>query len=300
MDGFINLLKPTGMTSHDAVSVIRKMMGQKKVGHTGTLDPMAIGVLPVGLGCATKITEYLEQDKKSYRCEMILGIRSDTGDIWGDLTGTEKQEQTDPQAVLQAAESLVGQISQIPPLYSAVRVDGRRLYEYARSGAQITPKPRQVTIHCLKILRVQKGRILFDLTCSKGTYVRSVCTQIGELLGCGGVMSFLARTGSGAFHINEALTLEEIKKALEEGRDPASLLLPVDYPIGDYGRIDLNQAKAKRFVNGNWLKSDRLSIQEGNLKPYYRVYEGDLFLGMGLLDQEKAQLRVHKVFFRQL
>ena len=299
MNGFINVLKPTGMTSHDVVQVIRRMVGQKKVGHTGTLDPMAAGVLPVGLGTATRITEYLDRDFKKYRCEMILGVRSETGDIWG--SSLEKQEPprfSEPE-ILEMEKLFRGEIRQVPPMYSAVRVAGRRLYEYARSGEDVAVKARKVTIRELKILRYDRDRILFDVDCSKGTYVRTICTEIGEKLGCGGAMSFLARTRSGAFSMEDSMTFEELQDYLDSGTPPEEWLLPVDFPIRDYPKAELETPEARVFINGGYIKLPQVKIgsEEEN---YYRVYRGDVFLAMATIDKHTKQLVPHKVFYRDL
>lgn len=301
MDGFINFIKPPGMTSHDVVKVLRRVMGEKKAGHTGTLDPMAVGVLPVGFGSATKITEYLEQDFKTYRCEMVLGKVTDTGDMWGTVLDEKTAEAPPLKEVQSFANSFLGEIDQVPPMYSAVRVNGKRLYEYARNGEAVEVKARKVTIREMKILNVEDNRILFDVECSKGTYVRTLCTEMGELLGCGGAMSFLARTGSGAFRIQNGITLEEIEEHLEKGGSPEDLLLPVDYPIGDYGSVMLNEKNAHRFVNGGHINFSNFSLKKGNLGQYYKVYRNDTntFLGMAVLEEKRKKLIPHKVFHRE-
>lgn len=301
MDGFINFIKPPGMTSHDVVKVLRRVLGEKKAGHTGTLDPMAVGVLPVGFGSATKITEYLEHDWKAYRCEMVLGPVTDTGDIWGTVLEDRMPLTPCLEEVQKAADTFLGEISQIPPMYSAVRVNGKRLYEYARNGETVEAKARKVIIRSMTIAEVCENRILFDVECSKGTYVRTLCTELGALLGSGGVMSFLVRTGSGAFGIQNGITLEEIEAHLENGGKPEELLLPTDFPIKDYGRVILDEDKAHRFVNGGHIKLSDFRLEKGNLGQYYRVYRNDTntFLGMATLGEWQKRLIPHKVFHRE-
>ena len=298
MNGFLNVLKPTGMTSHDVVQVLRRMLGEKKIGHTGTLDPMAAGVLPAGIGSATRITEYLDNDYKKYRCEMILGIRSETGDIWGKDLKRQEVPDISGEELREIEQVFRGEIEQVPPMYSAVRVAGRRLYEYARSGEEVAVKARKVTIREMKILRFEKDRILFDVECSKGTYVRTICTEIGERLGCGGAMSFLARTASGAFTMENARTFEEIQKLLDRGLPKEELLLPVDFPLGNYRKAVLGEAVAKTFINGGHIRLTQADIDLSEEEKYYRVYRGDEFIAMATVDERMKKLIPHKVFYR--
>ncbi len=298
MNGFINVLKPTGMTSHDVVKVLRRILGEKKTGHTGTLDPMAAGVLPVGIGSATRVTEYLDEDFKKYRCEMILGIRSETGDIWGSSLTRQEVPPIAPEQLRELEEHFRGEIEQVPPMYSAVRVAGKRLYEYARNGEEVAVKARKITIRELKVLRFEGERILFDVECSKGTYVRTICTEIGEMLGCGGAMSFLARTASGAFTMENAVTFEEIEDHLERGLPKEDLLLPVDFPLNGYRKAVLEEPEATQFVNGGHVKRSRVTIDLSEEERFYRVYRGDEFIAMATLDEKKRKLVPHKVFYR--
>jgi len=323
MDGFVNILKPTGMTSHDVVKVLRRLLGEKKTGHTGTLDPMAIGVLPVGLGSATKVTEYLDGDFKKYRCELVLGLRTDTGDIWGNVLSEEKDYPIDEAAIYGFEKTYKGEILQTPPMYSAVRVDGKRLYEYARNGETVKVKSRKITINDLKIVRIDRNRILFDVECSKGTYVRTICTEMGEALGMCAAMSFLARTGSGAFTINDAVTFEEIQNLVDEGRPVSEILKPVDFPIKDFPLAILKEKQGQIFANGGHIKLLKIDFPEGrgadesdavssgyfsgylalgenniNLRQYYRVFSGGVFIGIGYVNKETDRLVPHKVFAR--
>ncbi len=214
MNGFINLLKPAGMTSHDVVSALRRILGIKKIGHTGTLDPMAAGVLPMCIGKATRAAEYLESDRKRYRCELLLGAASDTADVWGRvcLQGCGAAGRLTAQQVSDAILSLKGPQLQYPPMYSAVRKNGKHLYEYAREGITVEVEPRSIVIYDIYPVRIfhEPLRVIFDVECSKGTYIRTICREIGEILGCGAIMTFLVRTRSGAFDIADSVTLEEI------------------------------------------------------------------------------------------
>ncbi len=231
-DGIINVLKPPGMTSHDVVNFLRRTMKIKKAGHTGTLDPGVAGVLPVCLGKATRIVEYLSEEIKQYRAEVTFGRSTDTQDGFGktvrlfDASGlTEKQ-------VEDALLSLQGQCSQIPPMVSALKYKGRRLYEIAREGMEIEREPRLIRIFKINIIKCSgfgtpNPRVLFDIKCSKGTYVRTVCHDVGEILSCGGFMSFLVRMWTGRFHISCALTLEEITEMIKKSKI-SEVILPLD------------------------------------------------------------------------
>lgn len=305
--GIINLLKPAGMTSHDAVAFMRRLTGIKRIGHTGTLDPMAIGVLPICIGNATRIMDYLDMDEKSYRCEMILGITTDTQDIWGSLLEDHRElaQGIKEEQIKNAMEPLLGEIYQIPPLYSSVRVAGKHLYEYARKGEEIEVAKRPVIIKSLKLISYQSasGRVLFDVTCSKGTYVRSLCHEIGQTLGCGASMSFLIRTASGAFTAKDAVTIESLK----EGVQP--YLLPTDYPLGKLGKLEIASTRVKWFINGGNLResevrvvrpntmeshSGHIRVREG-LDQAYIVFGENRFLGVVHRDEAQNRYTVDKV-----
>ena len=213
INGILILNKPIGCSSHDMVSFIRKLLGEKKVGHTGTLDPIATGVLPILVGNSTKLCEMLTSRDKKYRAVLKLGIATDTMDITGNILerGDIIPDESD---VLNAVQSFVGKISQIPPVYSAIKKGGKKLYQYARQGIEITPEPRKIEIYSINTHKINALEYELDIYCSKGTYIRSLCNDIGEKLNCGGVMSALTRTLSGDFDIENALTpeyLEEIK-----------------------------------------------------------------------------------------
>lgn len=220
LNGIINVLKPPGMTSHDVVGFIRRTLKIKKAGHTGTLDPGVAGVLPVCLGRATKIIEYMSEDIKQYRAELTLGSSTDTQDGFGEILSRGDATKITPEDVREAINSLIGDLKQVPPMVSALKHQGKKLYELAREGIEVERKPRKIHIYEAKILRCMdfgtpSPRVLFDISCSKGTYVRTICHDLGEKLGCGGFMSFLVRTGTGMFKISEALTVEEIVQLAE-------------------------------------------------------------------------------------
>ncbi len=222
INGVINVLKPPGMTSHDVVNFIRRTLKTKKAGHTGTLDPGVAGVLPVCVGKATKIIEYISHDIKQYRAELTLGRSTDTQDGFGETIAEFDASGISLSSVTEAINSLRGEIQQVPPMVSALKFKGRKLYELARQGIEVEREPRKVHIFETRIIKCQdfgtpNPRMLFDVSCSKGTYVRTICHDLGNSLGCGGYMSFLVRTGAGIFKIEESLTVEEITEVVETG-----------------------------------------------------------------------------------
>ena len=228
MNGVLNLNKPPGKSSHDMVYFARRLFGTKKVGHTGTLDPIATGVLPILVGSATKLSELLSAHDKSYRAVLKLGVISDTMDITGKIT-----EVTDVlpglEDVKEAAKGFVGDIWQTPPVYSAIKQNGKKLYEYAREGIQVNPEPRAVTVYAISCEEGDNpGEYVLDIECSKGTYIRSICHDIGEKLMCGGVMAALCRTRSGDFCISNAHSPEYLEEYRAGGGDFGALLLSTE------------------------------------------------------------------------
>jgi len=319
MNGIINILKPAGMTSHDVVSAVRRILNEKKAGHTGTLDPMAVGVLPVCLGGATRIIEYLDEDYKKYRCELQLGLITDTEDIWGTVL-SETPVVIEPDggvedgvdkagvvhvceaALLEAAGKLVGEMMQTPPSYSAVRVGGRRLYEYARSGETVAAAPRKINIRRLSIIKIdhQRGRAVFDVESSKGSYIRTLCTAIGEALGCGAAMSFLVRTAAGRFELSDAVTFEELEEAVAEN-SLEKFLKPADYPLSRFHRYEIsNRGKASYLINGGPLDPEDLDRNATEETGLFILECGGEFIAMAHFDKEKGRIISDKVFCREL
>ena len=229
MNGILNILKPPGMTSHDVVSQIRRITGIKRIGHTGTLDPAAAGVLVILIGKATRLSEYLVVDDKIYRGEITFGVTTDTQDSTGNII--ERQNAVlERESIEKVFASFIGEQQQIPPMVSAVKYKGKRLYKLARQGKKINLPPRKVYIYTLRLLKYNSGcnnrlntRVLFECHCSKGTYIRTLASDIGEHMGCGGHLSFLVRTKTGPFNLEESITIERLTKE----RDINSLLLPM-------------------------------------------------------------------------
>ena len=223
-EGIINIRKPAGMSSHDVVYMVRKLTGIKRIGHTGTLDPEAFGVLPVCIGKAARLPDYLDQDFKTYRCSMYLGMSSDSQDIWGkevkDMHESWRgRPELSEEKIRETLESFRGVISQVPPKYSAVRVDGRRLYDYARKGQDVKIPERTVYIADIRLLETDREqlKVTFDVKCTKGTYIRTICHEAGKKLGCGAAMCALERTESGYFSLENGVDFEAVK-ALAERR----------------------------------------------------------------------------------
>ena len=246
--GVINIYKEPGYTSHDVVAKLRGILKQKKIGHTGTLDPAAEGVLPVCLGKGTKLCDMLTDKTKTYQAVMLLGVSTDTQDTTGTVLSERSTEGVDEAAAAEAAESFIGLYHQIPPMYSALKRDGKKLYELARAGKEVERAPRPVTIHALEVLdQTGPDRYTLRVRCSKGTYVRTLCHDIGAALGCGGCMSALRRTEAAGFSLAEAVPLE----ALLDAPDPAALLRPVDAYFFRYPAVTVEGTALRKAKNGN-------------------------------------------------
>ncbi|MBQ9134928.1 MAG: tRNA pseudouridine(55) synthase TruB [Lachnospiraceae bacterium] len=279
-NGVINIYKEKGFTSHDVVAKMRGILKQKKIGHTGTLDPDAEGVLPVCLGSATKLCDMLTDKEKEYVAVMRLGVVTDTQDLSGTVL-KEMSVNVSEEEALTAIKSFEGEYGQIPPMYSALKVDGKRLYELARQGKEVERKPRQITIFETEILSVNMPEITFRVRCSKGTYIRTLCHDIGEKLGCGAAMADLKRTQSGQFKADTAIRLSE----LEQIRDKDSVdkvLIPVDEMFADYAAVHVPEEITRLVQNGNSFYLNQIVERRmfGNEEPV-RVYDRtDRFYGV--------------------
>lgn len=295
IDGFINIYKEQGFTSFDVVAKLRGILKQKKIGHTGTLDPMAEGVLLVCLGSATKMCDLLTEKNKTYTCTMLLGKTSDTEDVTGvvtDVTDVYPDEKTVRSAVM----SFVGDYMQIPPMYSAIKVNGKKLYELARAGQVIEREPRPVTIHSINIQSVELPRVTFDVSCSKGTYIRSLCRDIGEKLGCGAVMEKLVRTEVKGFTIEESLTLDAVEKARDDGT-LMQHVLTTDKLMPDIPELHISAKGAKLLANGNKLSADSFVENQIYMDTYVKVYdENGRFVALYEYSDEKRQYVPFKMF----
>jgi tRNA pseudouridine55 synthase len=270
LDGVLLLDKPLGLSSNDALIRAKRLYLAKKAGHTGTLDPLATGLLPLCFGEATKFSQDLLEADKTYEATMRLGIRTTTGDAEGEAIDT--REVTCDEAAIQAVlPTFLGEITQVPPMYSALKRDGKPLYEYARAGQTVEREGRQVTILKLDLLSCALPDVTFRVTCSKGTYVRTLAEDIGEALGCGAHLVALRRTGVGALTLENSVTLDALSDATEGERD--AWLQPVDALLSTFPLVQLNEDATRRFLHGQRLKLSELDITGEALNaPRVRVY----------------------------
>ncbi|MGT2828575.1 tRNA pseudouridine(55) synthase TruB [Streptococcus hillyeri] len=257
ISGIINLKKEAGMTSHDAVFKLRKLLKEKKIGHGGTLDPDVTGVLPIAVGKATRVIEYMTEAGKVYEGEITLGFSTTTEDASGEIVETTPVSDLSEEAVDLAMSAFVGKITQTPPMYSAVKVNGRKLYEYARAGEEVERPSRQVTITEFartSPISLENGRAVFTfrVACSKGTYVRTLSVDLGAALGYASHMSALQRTASAGLELSSALTLEEIKEKVND--DDWSFLLPIEYGVADLPHVELTSADVTEISYGRRVK----------------------------------------------
>lgn len=296
MDGIINVLKPTGMTSHDVVGFIRKNFNIKKVGHTGTLDPNAAGVLPICIGKATKAIQYMDLDMKSYIGEVLFGTKTDTQDKYGKILDVSHNTVSEEE-INTTFNRYKGEIYQIPPQYSAIKIKGKKLYEYARQGKTVDVEPRKRHIYELNILNnIQNKRVLFDVMCSQGTYIRTLCNDIGADLGVYGHMTFLLRTKVGKFSIEDTFTIEEMKETIEKN-DIKKLLTPIDNALDNLTEIYLDDMLYNKIINGASVKIRNEKYYKKDSK--VRVYCKNRFIGIGIINKivnTYLELKMEKVF----
>lgn len=273
--GMINVYKEKGFTSHDVVAKLRGICKQKKIGHTGTLDPDAVGVLPVCLGCATRLCDMLTEKDKEYVAVLRLGITTDTQDATGKVLA-EKEVSVSEEEVRAVIASFEGEQLQIPPMYSALKVNGKKLYELAREGKEIERKARPIVVHEIEILSENMPEFTIRVKCSKGTYIRTICHDIGQKLSCGGVMVSLKRTKVGNFGIEDAYTLSQIEDMAKEGK-LCEILLPVEKVFEKLPEIRVKETAMKALLNGNQLKKEEiLMLSDEALKAEeVRVYGAD-------------------------
>ncbi|MEE1228723.1 MAG: tRNA pseudouridine(55) synthase TruB [Lachnospiraceae bacterium] len=296
-NGIINIYKEAGFTSHDVVAKLRGILHQKKIGHTGTLDPAAVGVLPVCLGKATKLCDMIGDWKKTYEAVMLLGVETDTEDTTGQIL-SEKPVEVGEEALIEIMNSFLGDYDQVPPMYSAKKQNGKKLYELARAGITVERKPCRVHIFSLEILSMDLPYVRFRVTCSKGTYIRSLCRDIGIKAGTVACMKELKRTDVEAFHETDSLTLAQV----EDLRDQDQLdqvIVPIDAAFADLSRVDVISQGEKKLYNGNALPKRYLRLEE-ELIPgrRYRVYDWkNQFIGVYDYQEETGELKPYKLFF---
>ena len=293
INGIIIVNKETGFTSHDVVAKLRGICGQKKIGHTGTLDPAATGVLPVCLGSGTKLCDMLTDRDKEYVAELLLGVETDTQ----DTTGSVLRESPVTEEVSRACLSFLGDYDQIPPMYSALKVDGKKLYELARAGKEVERKARRVRILELEILEMRLPVVKLRVVCSKGTYIRTLCSDIGQKLGCGGAMQSLQRTKVGRFRLEDALTLGELQQLKDSG-ELERVVQPVDSLFEETPALHVTAEAARLLENGNAL----LPVQFAETvtpepERWVRVYRPDgRFAGIYAYEEQKRWYRPVKMF----
>ena len=281
MNGIININKPKGITSFDVVRIMKKTLNMKKIGHTGTLDPMAEGVLPICIGKGTKFAELIMSEEKIYRAEMKLGEITDTYDLEGEVTETYDFSHVTEEEVVKVVNSFIKTYEQIPPIYSAIKVAGKRLYEYAREGKEVEIKGRKITIHNISNIEVNIPYIKFDVECSKGTYIRSLCFDIGKELNCGGVMTSLIRLKSGIFNIEDSIDLSGIERD-----DILNNIISIEEIFSKLNELNLNEKFSKLVCNGVMVK-DKALISSVKKNQAYRVYDFEgQFIGLGALGED--------------
>ena len=291
MNGIINLKKEAGMTSHDAVFKLRKILGTKKIGHGGTLDPDVVGVLPIAVGKATRMVEFMQDEGKVYEGEITLGYSTTTEDASGEVVAeTPVLSPLDEKLVDEAIASLTGPITQIPPMYSAVKVNGRKLYEYARAGQEVERPERQVTIYQFERISSisyegHLAHFTFRVKCSKGTYIRTLSVDLGEKLGYAAHMSHLTRTSAAGMRLEDALTLEQIAERVAE--EDYSFLQPLELGIGDLLKVELSDEQLEDVRNGRFIS---LISDEAELAGFY----GEKLVA--ILEKRKDQFKPRKVF----
>ena len=287
MNGILLIDKPPLWTSNDVVSKLKGVLKERRIGHSGTLDPLATGLLAVFAGRATRAVSFAESHDKRYTAGLRLGLRTDTQDISGNVISKGQTDVKDEE-LDRVLSCFVGEIEQTPPMYSAVRVNGKRLYELVRKGIEVERKPRKITVYSIERKGRESGDIVLDIKCSKGTYIRTLCSDIGEMLGCGACMSALRRTEAGMFSVENAYTLDEVIREAEIG-DVSSLLLPTETIFSEYERITVSASAEAKVRNGNPVS---FSAPDGT----YRVcsQQGE-FLALGKC--EDGIMKTIKSFF---
>lgn len=294
MNGILCVNKPAGFTSFDVVAKLRGILRERRLGHGGTLDPMATGVLPVFVGTATKACDIMPDNTKSYRAGFRLGETTDTQDVTGEVL-THSDTAVAEDALRAVIPGFIGDIMQLPPMYSAVQVNGQRLYDLARKGVEVEREPRPITVYGIDLVSYDAASRegVLDISCGKGTYIRTIISDIGERLGCGGVMTSLVRTSSGGFTLGDCFTFEQIQQARDEER-LEELILPIERVFAKLPRLKLNEAQTRMYRNGVKLDLARVhDIKQGVTD--YAVYGSDgAFIGTALADFEGGILRVAK------
>lgn len=302
MDGILNINKPEGMTSFGVVARIKRITGERHTGHAGTLDPLATGVLPVCLGRATRVIEFLFSETKTYRTRVELGVTTDTYDATGKVTRISDASGISRGMVESALDKFRGTIQQTPPMYSAVKHHGQPLYKLARSGIEIARKSRPAEIHSLEIIDWQPPLVTLDVVCGKGTYIRSLAHDLGEVLGCGASMKSLVRLRVGPFSIEEALTLTRLEEVFRSGNGE-KYLYPPDFVLMSFPAVVVNREQKCRLVHGSPIRLETAGGEKpAGIEPgaIGRVYgEEGCFIGMVKYDAENDRWQPEKIFYKE-
>ena len=294
MDGILVIRKEKGYTSHDVVAKLRGILHMKKIGHTGTLDPAAEGVLPVALGRGTRLVELLTEKEKTYETVLRLGVTTDTQDMTGTVL-CEKPVTVTEEDVRKTVESFVGEQMQVPPMYSALKVNGKKLYELAREGKTIERKPRPVVFYEIRILDMSLPLVRLSVTCSKGTYIRTLCNDIGEALGCGGAMEELLRTRSGNFTLEESMALSQVEEAMADGTIEEKIV-PIEEVLSMYPALTCTPEGDRLLHNGNSIPEEL--VQNGTREKNVRMYRSNgNFTGIYGWDEKKQKYVPVRMFF---
>ncbi|TVX97618.1 tRNA pseudouridine(55) synthase TruB [Cohnella terricola] len=298
-EGVLAIWKPAGWTSHDVVAKARRLLRERRIGHTGTLDPAVTGVLPLCVGRATRMVEYLQESPKTYQATLRFGLATDTEDLSGNVIETADASFLTRSMIEEAALSFVGEIDQIPPMVSAVKVDGKRLYELARQGLTVERKPRRVTIHLIEILGVSVGgeqpELTFTVSCSKGTYIRTLCADIGRKLGVPAVMAELVRTESAGLRRDQCVTLEQIPELIENG-EISEKLIAADRLLTNFPSSTVPSPESQHVLQGKGISAERLQPPPDR-QGIRKLYRSDgVFLGLFSVDETLRTVRPVKVF----
>lgn len=293
MDGVLNIRKEKGYTSFDVVAKLRGILRMKKIGHTGTLDPEAEGVLPIVLGKATKLVDLLTEKQKTYEALLHLGLETDTQDMTGKVLREQPVNVTEEE-VIAVIRSFLGEQQQIPPMYSALKVDGKKLYELAREGKTVERKPRTVHFYEIEIKKIELPYIRFSVTCSKGTYIRTLCHDIGQKLGCGGCMEELIRTRSGNFDLEDSMTLAQVEEAVKNGTIE-NRVIRIGQVLKDYPEIFCTREGDRLLENGNAL-SEKM-VRNNHKEGWVRMCDSQgEFRGIYQWDNGKKRYQPQKMF----
>ena len=296
-NGIIVVRKEKGFTSFDVVAKLRGICGQKKIGHTGTLDSDAEGVLPVCLGNATKVCDMLTDSDKEYEAVMLLGVETDTQDTTGQVLAEKSTEQLTEELVLETIKEFVGPQKQIPPMYSALKVDGKKLCDLARAGVTVERKARDITVYRIDVISMELPRVTMRVKCSKGTYIRTICHDIGQKLSCGAAMEHLIRTRAAGYDLSQALTLSEIQQKKDDNK-LVEIIQPIDEVFAVYPALQVTNQAHRMLMNGNGLiQQDFIKVEPEHYESLVRVYDKNgTFCAIYKYNKEQERFKPEKMF----